>query len=135
MLRDAKIGDELYSPEHGWGVVIEKSKGTYALKGTHALLVKFKNYKKHFLSNGKSSTKSTYPTLFWDEIKFEIPEKPLPKIEVDTKVLVWDEIHPKKYKRYFKEFNEYGKIVCFMSGSTSWSANDKTDWEYWELAE
>ena len=29
-------------------------------------------------------------TLFWDEVIITPPEKPLPKLEVDTKVLVWD---------------------------------------------
>ena len=129
MFEDVKLGDELYSIEHGWGVVIEKSKETYSL------FIEFKNYKTHFLPDGRSSTKSMHPTLFWDELKFEVPKKPLPDLKVDTKVLVNSAKGSRKVKRYFKEFDKDGKIVCFAGGNTSWSNDGETTWDYWELVE
>ena len=74
-------------------------------------------------------------TLFWDEVKIVPPSKPLPKLEVDTKVLVWDSEKKVKLHRHFSHFEKNGKIVTFAEGRTSWSQGDKSvvDWEYWEL--
>ena len=76
-------------------------------------------------------------TLFWDEVVITPPEKPLPKLEVDTKVLVWDTSHTEKTKAYFSHFDKHGKAVTFRYGKTSWSRNnDETlfTWQHWELA-
>ena len=73
-------------------------------------------------------------TLFYDEIKYTIPPKPLPKLEVDTKVIVWD-LPTNKLKRYFSHFNPDGTIVVFSNGGTSWSASSTYTYDYWELAE
>ena len=74
-------------------------------------------------------------TLFWNEVTITPPEKPLPKLEVDTKVLVW-ESEASKVKRHFSHFNKDGLIATFSDGRTSWSTNDNLTiaWEYWELA-
>ena len=74
-------------------------------------------------------------TLFWGEVLITPPEKPLPKLEVDTKVLVWDSVTKVKLHRHFSHFEKNGKIVTFAEGRTSWSQGDKSvvDWEYWEL--
>ena len=75
-------------------------------------------------------------TLFWDEVIITPPEKPLPKLEVDTKVLVWDRHYNTKERRYFSHFEKNGKIATFSQGRTSWSMDNTPSivWNYWELA-
>ena len=64
------------------------------------------------------------PDLIWDEVVFEVPEKPLPNLEVDTKLIVWNkDSRSVKYKRYFSHFSEDGRINVFCMGATSFSAD------------
>ena len=135
MFEDAKIGDKVYSLTQGWGEVIE-----YETDGEeYPLIVEFeyKGIIERFTIDGRIYNKDKYPALFWNEIAFVVPDKPLPDLEVDTKVIVWNIEGYEKRKRYFKKFDENGKIVCFNDGTTSWSnANNKENsWNYWELAE
>ena len=76
-------------------------------------------------------------TLFWDEIVITPPEKPLPKLEVDTKILVQNTLSSEPLRRYFSHFEKNGQIAAFAEGVTSWSVHDKPTivWEYWKLAE
>ena len=131
MFKDAKMGDKLYSVEDGWGI-LEEIADRY-----HPLIIQFDSCRKNFTFNGRRYIDSKNPTLFWDEIKFKIPKKPLPNLKVDAKVIVWNSVeYVLKEKRHFKEFNNKGKIVCFTNGATSWSDGWAEDeWEYWELAE
>lgn len=66
----------------------------------------------------------------------EAPQKPLPVLEVDAKVLVWAD-PSKKHRRHFSHFN--GDRICtFDSGATSFSMlhrNSITSWPYWELVD
>lgn len=73
--------------------------------------------------------------LFWDKVVITPPEKSMPKLEVDTKVLVWDNEKKIKLHRHFSHFEKDGKIVTFAEGRTSWSQEcmSVVDWEYWEL--
>ena len=75
--------------------------------------------------------------LFWDEVIIIPPEKPLPKLEVDTKVLVWDDPNEEPTRGYFSHFEKNGNIVIFSGGGTSWSkfnADVPTVlWQHWEL--
>jgi hypothetical protein len=89
-----------------------------------------------FTADGKFSAK-VCQTLFWDEIPIVAPTKPLPKLEVDTKVLVWNIEGKAKQKRYFSHFDENGIIYCFADGRTRWSKYDElpVEWENWELAD
>ena len=142
MFKDVKLGDNLYSIEEGWGTVEAITDGDYPL------IAQFKYRRISFTLEGKRFMSSRYPTLFWDEIKFEVPKKPspnlevdtpkkpLPNLEVDTKVLVWNGEYCEKIKRHFKGFDKGDKIVCFVNGETSWSSNGiVNEWNYWELAE
>ena len=131
MFKDAKIGDRLYSVEDGWGIVeaINTSR-------IYPLTMKFDFCVKSFTLEGRRYIGSQNPTLFWDKIEFEIPKRPLPDLKVDTPVFVWNEKGMAREKKYFKEFNEDGKIVCFYGGATSWSYNGLDyEWNFWELAE
>ena len=73
-------------------------------------------------------------TLFWDEVVITPPEKPLPKLEVDTKVLVWNGTNVDPVKRYFSHFNEDGDIMVFSGGLTSWNYKETVTFNYWKLA-
>ena len=130
MFKDAKVGDELYSIEDGWGILEAIADMGYPLN------VQFKHHRVSFTIDGRRFTSSKNPTLFWDEIEFEIPKKPLPNLKVDTPVLVWSISKDRKEKAHFKKFDVNGRIVCFLGGTTSWS-NDGVcgGWEHWELAE
>lgn len=76
------------------------------------------------------------PTLFWDEVKFSIPKKPLPNLKIDTKVIVWNDEESVKYKAYLKSVNNDGKIVCFANGTTSFSSSGEvSEWDNYELVE
>ena len=71
--------------------------------------------------------------LFWDEVIIIPPEKPLPKLEVDTKVLVWEE-GSYKTKAHFSHFDSDNKICVFSMGKTSWTKDPNTQvWPYWEI--
>ena len=129
MFRDVRKGDRVYSLEYGWGMVTALDNSDFPI------FVDFKYEEETFALDGKVSRASIHPTLFWDEVKIEIPKKPLPDLEVDTRVLVWTKKGGKKIKRYFKRFNEDGAIECFMNGATSWTSNGAFIYECWELAE
>ena len=72
--------------------------------------------------------------LFWDEVVITPPEKPLPKLEVDTKVLVWDSDSHIKHKRYFSHFDSNSTIHVFNNGATSWTNTQTVEYRNWELA-
>ncbi len=128
MFSNAKVGDRVWSVANGWGTIIRIDLNRFPI------VVDFTNsVRSCYTKEGIFTPNDAIPSLFWNE--FEIPEeayiRPLPKLDVDTKVLVWDGLM--KCRRYFSHFNEHGKIVCFDSG-TSWSNNGKLVWwSNWEL--
>ena len=125
---ELKVGDRVWNIIHGWGSLdsINDYDGEFYIQYDIDL------YTSHNLRN-------TEKVFFWKE--FEIPKeayiKPLPKLAVDTKVIVWDN-NCNKQKQYFKEFNKNGKIVCFDRGTTSFTAHNNNKgilWDNWELYE
>ena len=124
---DAKVGDKVYHYRYGWSTITNiKKESDY-----HIII----DYDFSFTYEGFTDKSDKNRTLFWDEVVITPPEKPLPKLEVDTKVLVW-ETEASKVKRHFSHFNKDGLIATFSDGRTSWSTNDNLTiaWEYWELA-
>ena len=75
---EIKIGNRVWSFEYGWGTLIEKMRGEYPLA------IKFDklNYIINYNMNGTKRT-SENQTLFWNEIKFDIPERPKIKLKRD----------------------------------------------------
>ena len=128
----ARIGDKVWSVERGWGVIRSLDGGEeYPIK------VEFQNGRTpYYTLGGKRLTTQENQTLFWDEVKIVAPQKPLPNLDVDAKVLVWTD-PSKKHRRHFSHFN--GDRICtFDGGATSFSMlhrNSITSWPYWELAE
>lgn len=123
---NVKVGDRVWDFIYGWGTITEDQ--------YYTIRVEFDSPKTMtYRLNGKACI--DHPQrLFWDEIKFEIPTKPLPQLEVDTKVLVGEWKGRLKCKRYFSHFDEDGYIQCFSDGTTSFTSGGiTTGWSYWEL--
>ena len=117
---NVKVGDKVWSFSNGWGVVERTGESSI-----YTLRVRYNEvYTVLYTEDGKMYNSDMYPTLFWDEVVFEVPIKPLPKLEVDTKVVVWNRDSPSvKYKRYFSHFDEKGCLNVFSNGATSFSAD------------
>ena len=124
---DAKVGDRVFHYKYGWSTITNIKK-----ESDYPIII---DYDFSFTYEGFADKSDSNPSIFWDEVKIVPPSKPLPKLEVDTKVLVWDSEKKVKLHRHFSHFEENGKIVTFAEGRTSWSQGDKSvvDWEYWEL--
>lgn len=127
-----QIGDKVWCMAEGWGVVDDIEEYS-----DYPLRVSFPNgsYRMYTLDGLDSAYANDrkVQSLFWDEIVNEAPEKPIPELAVDTKVIVWDS-DMFRCKRYFSHFNSSGEIECFVHGKTSWTTEDTVDWPYWELA-
>jgi len=138
MFKNAQIGDRVWDLRYECGTItfIDPSK-TYPIK----VIFDFRLTNKNYTFDGRSSLDFISPTLFWN--KFKIPPeafiKPQPKLEKDTKVLVWNEKgcfnESRKHKRYFSYFDKDGRICCYEQGCTSWSATTTQTWDNWELYE
>lgn len=120
----AKVGDRVWCLLHGWHPIIDTQhnvnypiltrKGSYTIDG------------RNYSNNGR--------VLFWDEVIITPPPKPLPKLEVDTKVLVWDNEDKLVRKRYFSHFDDNNNIHVFAQGATSWTKDLTTKYSNWKLA-
>ena len=120
----AQVGDRVWCLLYGWHPIIDTQhnvnypiltrKGSYTIDG------------RNYSNNGR--------TLFWDEVVITPPPKPLPKLEVDTKVLVWDNEDKLVRKRYFSHFDNTNNIHVFAQGATSWTKDLTTKYPNWELA-
>ena len=124
---DAKVGDRVFLYKYVWSTITNIKK-----ESDYPIII---DYDFSFTYEGFADKSDSNPSIFWDEVKIVPPSKPLPKLEVDTKVLVWDSEKKVKLHRHFSHFEKNGKIVTFAEGRTSWSQGDKSvvDWEYWEL--
>ena len=114
MFRNTKVGDRVWDFILGWGTIIDTNWDT-----NYPLSVKFdfENSIEYFTYKGFRSIHDKNPSLFWKEIKFEIPEKPF----------ILKEWLIKNFKK--KEF-EKGKdnYVFIVNYST-----DSFDRDLWEI--
>ena len=105
MFKNAKIGDRVWDFRRGWGTIKQIDFNTkYPLK------VVFDEYDgdETFNIEGKEYN-NLKPTLFWDEIKFEIPKKPL-SLEDELRKLEIKEFENGAVNYYLLWDNEYKKI-------------------------
>ena len=128
---DAKVGDRVWSLTEGWGTIIDR----FSPYIYYPVAVEFDNgaYRTYTLL-GRLYISDHRPTLFWDEVVVEAPAKPMPVLQVDAKVLVWNYGSRTKYCRHFSHF-ENNNIYVFDKGLTSWTGISKSAWDHWELAE
>ena len=127
---DAKVGDRVWALSFGWGTVVDINK----YRNLYPIQVSFGLTTCTYTTDGKSFIDHISQALFWDEVVITPPEKPLPKLQVDTKVLVWDNSNCIKIKGHFSHFDEKGKMHVFASGTTSWSHKEIVPYNYWKLA-
>ena len=122
----AKVGDKVYHYRYGWSTITNiKKESNYPI---------IMDYDFSFTYEGFADKSDHNRTLFWDEVVITPPAKPVPKLNVDTKVLVWGGLNEEPAKRYFSHFDENGKIATFSGGRTSWTKAGVIVWEHWELA-
>lgn len=72
MFRNAQVGDRAYDILRGWGTIV-------AIKQYSEYPICFEADIDSFCTftfDGKRADIDISPSLFWNEIKFEIPEKP-----------------------------------------------------------
>ena len=131
-LEDAKVGDKVWDTRKGWGVVDETR-----YSNEYPILVNFGHDFESYTLEGYYFEDDVNPSLFWDEIVIEAPPKPLPKLAVDTKVLVWNNSRAHAQKAHFCCFED-GKMFTYESGRTSFTkalGDNLKGWYYWELVE
>lgn len=105
MFENAKVGDRVWSFTEHWGTVDE-----IKFDEKYYLLIKFDNGRvDSYTFDGRSRLSDTFPTLFWDEIKFEIPEKPF-SVEAELRKLKVKEFSRYECNYYLCWDNYYNKI-------------------------
>ena len=127
---DSKVGDKVWCINSGWGEIRARyGSVTYPI-GVYFSNGEYKTYTVGGLYTEYDKTQS----LFWDEVKFEAPKKPIPDLKVDTKVVVWNYGSSNKYCRHFSHFKN-NNIYVFDKGLSSLTGTSKSTWDNWELAE
>ena len=125
----ASIGDQVWSVSIGWGSITNIHHDE-----DYPICVKFDSGEYgSFTKEGRLYLDDLNPTLFWDEIKFEVPTKPLPKLNKNDCVEVWNTNSDDPtitYKRHFSHFH-LGRIHCFENGGTSWTSIETAGWSRW----
>lgn len=71
--------------------------------------------------------------LNWLFSEYEEPEVDWSKVEVDTPILVTDDVRSKWFKRYFAKFEDR-KVYTWQDGATSWTADGEYNVNYWKYA-
>jgi hypothetical protein len=74
MFENVTVGDRVWSMQGEWGIVDKIEEGSLL-----PLIVRFDNGEIHLYDlSGKFFNRDKNPTLFWSEVKFEIPPTPSP---------------------------------------------------------
>jgi len=111
-----KVGDKVWHFEYGWGTVVELLKASdldgknfNPLNDFDLIEIKFDNVYfgcGYFDLNGVAFYSNGNQTLFWGEVKFEIPKKP--KIELRKEEYLIDVVYNKiHYDKDFKMFDNF----------------------------
>ncbi len=108
MFKNAKVGDRVWGFRYGWGTITSTSH-----LNVYPLFVLFDNGKQEsFTIEGKiDSYDDKNPTLFWNEIKFEIPEKPF-DLEAELKRLEIKEFEHGD-KNYYLYWDNAGRKIYY----------------------
>ena len=126
----AQVGDRVFHYKYGWSTITNIKK-----ESDYPIII---DYDFSFTYEGFADKSDSNPSIFWDEVKIVPPSKPLPKLEVDAKVIVWDNRYERPTRGYFSHFEKNGNIAIFSGGGTSWSKFNAdvptVSWEHWELA-
>lgn len=109
MFRNAQVGDRVWDFVLGWGTITSiKEKSDFPL----TLMFDYKeDYYYIYTLEGKKYRSDLHPRLFWDEIKFEIPEKPF-DLESELKKLKVQEFKTAE-RNYFLTWDNVGKSIYY----------------------
>ena len=108
MFRKARIGDKVWDYTKGWGIISNDC--LIQNNRDFPVIVEFKNSTKESYSfDGKKHYEDLNPSLFWDEIKFEVPEKPF-NLENELKQLEIKEFVSNEDNFYLEWDNNANKI-------------------------
>ena len=130
MFADVKVGDKVWDSRQGWGVV-----EALIPHSDYPICVDFVNTEDTYTLDGYYTEDDINPSLFWDEIEIKAPPKPVPELEVDTKVIVWQDVDCTPLKRHFSHFDSDGVLCAFAGGRTSHTSCGTTaTWDNWKLA-
>jgi len=109
MFRNAKVGDRAYDILRGWGTIV-------AIKQDSEYPICFKADIDSFCTftfDGKRADIDISPSLFWDEIKFEVPEKAF-NLEEELRKLEVVEFK-NEYNNYFIYWSNNFQEICLTS--------------------
>ena len=107
MFKNAKVGDRVYDMLKGWGIISsiepKEERPIYFVADIDSF--------SKFTFDGKRNRRDKNPTLFWDEVKYEIPEKPF-NLEDELRKL---EIKKFEYDwlNYFLVYDGKGKEITY----------------------
>ena len=80
MFSNAKVGERVWCFMCGWGTIKE-----FNSSNDYPIDIEFiDGLLDSFTVKGFRHKDDLFPSLFWDEINFEIPKKPLPRIDLNT---------------------------------------------------
>lgn len=112
MFRNAKVGDRAYDILRGWGTIV-------AIKQDSEYPICFKADIDSFCTftfDGKRADIDISPSLFWDEIKYEIPEKPF-NLENELRQLEITEFRHGGNNQFLTWSNEFKNIDSYYFNS------------------
>ena len=117
MFENVKVGDSLYDVCFGWGRVKAINCLDYSDKA-HLIEVEFSHMKKFTYSKkGKNlDLGCTNQTLFWDEVKFEVPEIPF-NLENELRQLEITEFRHGGNNQFLTWSNEFKNIDSYYFNS------------------
>lgn len=109
MFEDAQVGDRVWEFVEGWGTI---SGNDFSDKINTPIRVIFDNgYEWSYTYEGKTHFKDSNPILFWNEIKFEVPEKPF-DLESELKKLEIKDFIVEEFNYNLYWCNKSKKIEC-----------------------
>lgn len=114
---DAEVGDRVYDIKYKWGIIRKIN--------SQLIFIEFDNFKKsngHYVQYDFNGKENGYladyfgQTLFWNEIKFEIPEKPFDLEEELRKLEVKEFVF--NTNNYHLVWNNYYDNINYLTNST-----------------
>lgn len=123
------IGDTVFHIKHGHGVVASldfcRDKVRVAFKTERGSM------QRDFTLEGKVNKNDVLPSLYWRKPIITYPA-PLPAIQEDAQVLVWNEGDDNKERAYFSHW-QGEKAAVFKDGRDSWTSAGRYKSEMYDL--
>ena len=123
MFRDVNsIGEKVWDVLLGWGEIVRVNPDPECAYPITVSFLHNTRYNKTYTRAGFNSTTHAHPSLYWDELVFAIPERPLPELPEDAKLLVYDEESETWQRAHFHSVNPDRSVNVWSYGHTSYTA-------------